>query len=408
MFLAGRLCANLATNSQSVVIAWEVYAIARQTMSLAEASFTVGMIGLVQFLPLFALTLIAGETADRHDRRNILAICYLSNLLISTAFAWRSVPGGGLWPIFALAGLFGCSRAFFMPTASALGPMLVPLHLLPRAIATNSLVAQLGQILGPALGGLLCAWSPTVGYVVSALLYAGAAVCAFSIRADTRPRVEAGRSRVAQIREGLVYLWGNKLVLGAISLDLFAVLLGGATGLLPVFARDVLEVGPHGFGILRVAGRRSASGGGVSGAAADPLPSGREDVPGSWALRVDDGGVCVLALFTSVDIRSGRAGRGRHGVGLHAAEPGANRDAGCDAGARVGGCDVVHRGIERAGGVRERVGGEATGAGGVGGVRRGRGNGCDGGLGLAVPIAAKGGSFGVRAGGRLKSGERGA
>ena len=138
-------------------------------------------------------------------------------------------------------------------------------------------------------------WSPTVGYVVSAVLYAGAAMCAFSIRADTRPRVEAGRSRVAQIREGLVYVWGNKLVLGAISLDLFAVLLGGATGLLPVFARDVLKVGPHGFGILRVAGRRGASGGGVSGTAADSLPRGREDVRGSGTLRVDDGCVCVLA-----------------------------------------------------------------------------------------------------------------
>jgi MFS family permease len=250
-FLTGRFLGTLATNSQSVVIAWEVYAIARETMSLAEASFTVGMIGLVQFLPLFALSLIAGETVDRHDRRLILSLCYVSNFLISAAFAWRSTLGGGLWLLFALAALFGCSRAFFMPTASALGPMLVPLHLLPKAIATNSLVAQLGQILGPALGGLLCAWSTTAGYGVSGLLFAAAAICAISIRADTRPRLEAGRSRIAQIREGLAYLWGNKLVLGAISLDLFAVLLGGATGLLPVFARDVLRVGPHGFGILR-------------------------------------------------------------------------------------------------------------------------------------------------------------
>ena len=209
------------------------------------------MIGLVQFLPLFALTLVAGETADRHDRRRILALCYLAQLLISAGLAFRSALGGGLWPIFALAALFGCARAFFQPTASALGPMLVPLRLLPRAIATNSLAAQLASILGPALGGLLCVVSPVLGYAVSAGLYAAAASCALLIRADTRPPFEAARSRVAQIREGLVYLWGNKLVLGAISLDLFAVLLGGATGLLPVFARDVLEVGPQGFGILR-------------------------------------------------------------------------------------------------------------------------------------------------------------
>jgi MFS family permease len=251
LFLAGRFLGTLAGGSQSVVIAWEVYELARQTMSLAEASFVVGMIGLAQFLPLFALTLLAGETADRHDRRVIIIVCYLAQVSISAALALRSALGGGLWSIFALAGLFGCARAFFQPTASALGPMLVPLSLLPRAIATNSLAAQLAFILGPAMGGLLCIVSPAVGYAVSAGLYAAAACCAFLIRANTKAPFHAGRSRVAQIREGLVYLWGDKLVLGAISLDLVAVLLGGATGLLPVFARDVLAVGPQGFGILR-------------------------------------------------------------------------------------------------------------------------------------------------------------
>jgi MFS family permease len=251
LFLAGRFLGTLANGSQSVVIAWEVYELARKSMSLPEAAFAVGMIGLVQFLPLFALTLLAGETADRHDRRRILTICYLAQLLIASGLAFRSAFGGSLWMIFALAGLFGCARAFFQPTASALGPMLVPVQLLPRAIATNSLAAQLASILGPALGGLLCIVSPAIGYVVSAGLYLAAATCALLIRAMTQPPVERHRSRVTQIREGLTYLWGNKLVLGAISLDLFAVLLGGATGLLPVFARDVLKVGPHGFGILR-------------------------------------------------------------------------------------------------------------------------------------------------------------
>jgi MFS family permease len=251
LFLSGRFLGTLATGSQSVVIAWEVYQLARRTMTLAESAFVVGMIGLVQFLPLFALSLLAGETADRHDRRRILAGCYMAQVAISAGLAFVSAFVGGLWPIFALAGLFGCARAFFQPTASALGPMLVPLPLLPRAIATNSMAAQLASILGPALGGLLCAASPILGYAVSGGLYAAAACFALLIRADTRPSVEAARSRVAQIREGLAYLWGNKLVLGAISLDLFAVLLGGATGLLPVFARDVLGVGSDGFGVLR-------------------------------------------------------------------------------------------------------------------------------------------------------------
>jgi MFS family permease len=251
LYLAGRFLGTLATGSQSVVIAWEVYELARQTMSLAEAAFAVGMIGLAQFLPLFALTLVAGETVDRYDRRGILILCYLAQLLTSVGLAFRSALGGGLWPIFALAALSGCGRAFFQPTASALGPMLVPLRLLPRAIATNSLTAQLANILGPALGGLLCIASPVVGYALSAGLYAAAACCAALIRAETRPLNVEHRSRVAQIREGLVYLWRNQLVLGAISLDLFAVLLGGATGLLPVYARDVLNVGPQGLGILR-------------------------------------------------------------------------------------------------------------------------------------------------------------
>jgi MFS family permease len=251
LFLSGRFLGTLATGSQAVVIAWEVYEVARRTMSVAEASFAVGMIGLAQFLPLFALSLIAGEAADRYDRRRILVLCYASQLLTCAGLATRSALGSGLWPIFAIAALFGCSRAFFQPAASALGPMLVPLRLLPRAIATNSLAAQLASILGPALGGLLCVVSPVLGYAVSAGLYAAAATCALLIRANTRPTVTGAPSRVAQIREGLAYLWGNKLVLGAISLDLFAVLLGGATGLLPVFARDVLKVGPQGFGVLR-------------------------------------------------------------------------------------------------------------------------------------------------------------
>ncbi len=251
LFLAGRFLATLATGSQGVVIAWEVYELARRSMTVAQAAFAVGMIGLAQFMPLFALTLIAGEAADRHDRARILVLCYLTQFLTAVGLAIRSSLGGGLWTIFALAALFGCSRAFFQPTASALGPMLVPLGLLPRAIATNSLAAQLASILGPALGGLLCVVSPALGYEVSAGLYSGAAACALMIRGVTRPTFEPGRSRAAQIREGLDYVRANKLVLGAITLDLFAVLLGGATGLLPVFARDVLRVGPQGFGVLR-------------------------------------------------------------------------------------------------------------------------------------------------------------
>jgi MFS family permease len=250
-FLLSRFCGTLATGSQAVIIAWQVYEIARQTMSVVEASFTVGMIGLVQFLPLFALTLFAGEAADRHDRRRILASCFTCHVLISSMLAWSSHLDWGLWPIFLLSGMFGCVRAYFQPAASALGPMLVPPTLLPRAIALNSLTVQLAAILGPALGGVLCAASPEVGFGVCGAIFGMAVVSTLFIRGETRPEFDPSRSRATQIREGLGYVWSNKIVLGAISLDLFAVLLGGATGLLPVFALDVLHVGPEGFGILR-------------------------------------------------------------------------------------------------------------------------------------------------------------
>jgi MFS family permease len=251
LFLTARSLGSLANTSLSVVIGWEVYETARQTMTIAEASFAVGMIGLAQFLPLLALTLVSGEAADRHNRRVILILCYTTQLIACLSLALRSSFGSELWPIFVLAILYSASRAFFQPTASALGPMLVPIELLPRAIATNSLAVQLASIIGPAIGGLLCSITPVLGYGVSASLYAISGICVFLIRDDTQPKIEPGRSRVEQIKEGLGYVWKNKLVLGAISLDLFAVLLGGATGLLPVYARDILQVGPEGFGALR-------------------------------------------------------------------------------------------------------------------------------------------------------------
>ena len=249
-FLAGRFLGTLATGSQAVVIAWEVYELARQTMSLAEAAFAVGMIGLAQFLPLFALTLVAGETADRHDRRQILTVCYLAQLVISAGLAFRSALGGGLWPIFALAALFGCARAFFQPTASALGPMWCRSDYFP---SDRDQFAGRPACEHPRPGPRRTALRRVAGSRLRGKCRAVRCrreLC-MMIHADTRPPFESGRSRAAHIREGLGYVWGNKLVLGAISLDLFAVLLGGATGLLPVFARDVLEVGPRGFGILR-------------------------------------------------------------------------------------------------------------------------------------------------------------
>jgi MFS family permease len=172
-------------------------------------------------------------------------------VMTAGVFAALALSGSkALWPIYLTAMAFGASRAFLNPSNTALGPMLVPRVLLPRAIAWNSLAGQTASVLGPALGGVLCALSPALSFGVSMVLYLISASALFLIRGETRPQVQPG-SRWALVKEGLAYVWSNKIVFGAISLDLFAVLLGGATALLPVYARDVLHVGPQGFGILR-------------------------------------------------------------------------------------------------------------------------------------------------------------
>lgn len=251
LFWTARVAATLGVQIQSVALGWQMYAVARETMDVKQAAFYVGMLGLAAFIPVFLLALPAGETADRHDRRKILLFCYAGEILTAVILAaaaffhFASIP-----LLLALSALFGASRAFMGPASTALGPMLVPKYLLPRAIAWNSLAWQGGSILGPALGGVLVAKGAGFSYSVTVGLYLLALLSVFLIRGNAQPVVNPG-SRWALMKEGLGYVWTNKIVFGAISLDLFAVLLGGATALLPVFARDVLHAGPQGFGILR-------------------------------------------------------------------------------------------------------------------------------------------------------------
>jgi MFS family permease len=250
-FWLSRVASTLGVQIQSVALGWQVYAVARETMDVASSAFFVGMIGLAAFIPVFVLALPAGETADRHDRRTILRLCYLAEILTALVLVVATAAGHASLPLLlGVAVAFGASRAFMGPAATALGPMLVPRRLLPRAIALNSLAWQGASIIGPALGGLLVALSPTLAYAAAAGLYLFALACITGIRGNTRPEVSPG-SRWALMKEGLAYVWTNRIVFGAISLDLVAVLLGGATALLPVFARDVLHVGPEGFGLLR-------------------------------------------------------------------------------------------------------------------------------------------------------------
>ncbi|CAN7573865.1 MFS transporter [Phenylobacterium sp. LjRoot225] len=251
LFWGSRWCGSMAAQVQSVALGWQMYALARRTLGVQESAFLVGMIGLAAFVPVFLLTLPAGEAADRYDRRKLALACVAGEMLtafILTLAAWRDVATPHL--LLGVAVLFGASRAFFAPANTAMGPMLVPRELLPRSIAWNSLAWQTASITGPAVAGVLVGISPAHAFVTALILFAVSGLCVTMIRKNTKPETQPG-SRWTLMKQGLSYVWREKIVFGAISLDLFAVLLGGATALLPVFARDVLHVGAEGFGILR-------------------------------------------------------------------------------------------------------------------------------------------------------------
>jgi len=223
--------------------------------------------------------LLAGETADRYDRRKILIACCALQVVCSASLALLAgMERPSLVGIFAVAALFGVGRAFTMPASASMAPMLVPREILPRAIGWNTLAMQGGMVLGPWLGGLLCAISVPAAYGTSAVLYVAAGIAVSFIAANTQPDHKGG-GRLKLIAEGLAYVWSNKIVFGAISLDLFAVLLGGVTALLPVFARDILHIGPDGFGLLRSG---PAIGGGLMALALSTRPIQRD--AGFWML----------------------------------------------------------------------------------------------------------------------------
>jgi MFS family permease len=253
-FWLARLSWTIGSLAMVIVMGWQVYDIARHTMGLKEAAFRLGIIGVVQFVPLFLLTLVSGWTADRIDRRWIGLASVALELGCAAALAWLAwTHTTTLLALYVVAALLGVGRAFAGPALGALAPNLVPAEILPRAIALSSIAWQTGAVVGPALGGYLYAYAPHAPYAVSALLFALAFMSLLAIPAVPRSELTHGKNPWAQMVEGLSYVRRNRLVLGAISLDLFAVLLGGATAMLPVFARDVLHAGPEGLGHLRAA-----------------------------------------------------------------------------------------------------------------------------------------------------------
>ena len=252
-FWLARLATTIAQMAMVIVIGWQVYDIARQTMGIGDAAFQLGLVGLVQFVPLFLLTPISGWAADRLDRRHLARAVLALETLCALILFWATWSGAISLPIlFGVAALLGVARAFAGPVMSALAPNLVPREMLPRAIALSSTAWQAGAILGPAIGGLLYDVTPHVPYGFSAALFAFSTVCLFLIGPVPHRSLPPGRPW-RQMVDGLRYVSRHRLVLGAITLDLFAVLLGGVTAMLPIYARDILQVGAEGLGPLRAA-----------------------------------------------------------------------------------------------------------------------------------------------------------
>jgi MFS family permease len=243
LYLVARFLSALAIQMQNVAIGWLVY-------DLTRDPFALGLVGLASFLPAVALALVTGHSADRYDRRRILVACYLVTL--GTAVGLLSIALSGsreVWLIYGLLLIFGVGRAFANPAGQALVPNLVPPAQLGNAIAWNSTVWQTATVAGPALGGLLYYFGAPVAFGAAAFCFL--TCCILFSRMHSRPQPAPSDASWDSLLAGIRFIRSRPVIFGAISLDLFAVLLGGATALLPVYARDILEVGPGGLGLLR-------------------------------------------------------------------------------------------------------------------------------------------------------------
>jgi sugar phosphate permease len=247
---------TLAAQIQGVVVSWQIYDITRDPLSL-------GLMGLAEALPYISIALFAGHVADRQDRRTVslgslglLVVCSVSLLALSLGASWRGHAGGHrvVWPFYVVIFLSGIARSFLQPARQALGAEIVPRPLYPNAVAWRSSTWQTAAVAGPALGGLLYGFtSPSFAYAVDATLMI-VALFAFAAIAYVPRGVRTIESSVAEsLRTGIHFVFREPVLLGAMTLDLFSVLLGGAEALLPVFADSILRVGPQGLGILRAA-----------------------------------------------------------------------------------------------------------------------------------------------------------
>ena len=249
LYIVGRFLWTLAVQIQSVAVGWQVY-------DRTEDPLALGLVGLALFLPVAILTLPAGDVADRFDRRRILWIASCAQAVSAAALLGFALAGdGGTAGIYAAVALFGAARAFLGPAQQSVLPLLVPQPLFAAAVAWGQSAFKIATIAGPAVGGLLYVFGPEAAYGACIALQLAVAASVLMIATPGRRGTDlaAGVGAISRLVAGIDYVRNSPIILGAISLDLFAVLLGGAVALLPIYARDLLMVGPEGLGVLRAA-----------------------------------------------------------------------------------------------------------------------------------------------------------
>jgi MFS family permease len=256
LYWLARFMAVMATMAIIVIVGYQTYDIARSDygMSIKQASFQLGLLGLAQFVPLALLTPVAGWAADRWERRTVARFANSIDMLIALALGWCTMTDSLTLPLlFLLAASHGIARVFAGPSMAAIVPNIVPAESLPKAIALSSISWQSASVIGPAVAGLMYESNASMPYWAATALLFLASVSLTFIRPVHPPEMDRGRHPLKQMAEGLSYTWRERFLLGAITLDLFAVLLAGATALMPVYARDILHVGADGLGQMRAA-----------------------------------------------------------------------------------------------------------------------------------------------------------
>lgn len=243
-YFVSRVATTTASQMMMVILAWQMY-------DLTNNPFDLGLVGLAQFIPSLLLTLVVGQVADRFDRRQVMALCLIGQLAVTAVLIAGTMQGWLSRDAILLASIaLGIAKAFQMPTQQALAPQLVPAEDLPKALAIVSSGTQAAIIMGPAIGGFLYVAGAHNVYLLCGVLFTAAAGSILRIRLKLAPRLRE-RVTMQSLFAGFAFICQRKDILGAISLDLFAVLFGGAVALLPIFARDILHVGPWGLGLLR-------------------------------------------------------------------------------------------------------------------------------------------------------------